>query len=101
MSGLRVIKKPLVTEKTSKMVGPSRDGEALSVVAFRVDVKASKRAICEAVEGLFGVSVDSVRTQTMPSRTRRVGRFVGKQGPWKKAIVTLAKGSQINFFGEV
>lgn len=98
MSVLRIIKKPLITEKTSKMVGGLRDGEVLARVALKVDKHANKHMIKEAVEQLFGVSVECVRTQMMPSRSRRMGRFVGKQLPWKKAIVTLAKGNQINFF---
>jgi large subunit ribosomal protein L23 len=87
-----VIVKPLVTEKST--LGREERNE----VAFAVDPRASKHDVRRAVEELFSVRVDAVRTMRMPRKTRRVGRFIGNRPAWKKAIVRLAEGQSIEFF---
>jgi large subunit ribosomal protein L23 len=88
----QVIRKPLVTEKSN--IGR----EERNVVTLAVDVRANKHDVKRAVQELFGVDVLDVRTMRMPSKTRRVGRYMGRKPHWKKAIVRLAEGQKIEFF---
>jgi len=87
-----VIKKPLITEKTTA------EKDARNVVAFVVDRDANKIEIKESVEKLFKVKVASVKTATVAGKVKRVGRNVGKRSNWKKAYVTLQEGSSVDFF---
>ena len=87
-----VIRKPLVTEKSS--IGR----EQHNLVTLAVDPRASKHDVKRAVEELFKVDVIDVHTMRMPHKTRRVGRFQGRRRQWKKAIVRLAEGHKIEFF---
>lgn len=88
----QIIKRPLVTEKTSlqKEVG--------QVVAFEVALNANKIEIKQAVEKAFSVKVKDVNTALMRGKVKRVGRNFGKRSNTKKAYVTLAEGT-IDFFG--
>jgi large subunit ribosomal protein L23 len=88
----QVIRKPLVTEKST--LGREERNE----FAFAVDPRASKHEIQRAVEQLFEVKVQDVRTMQMPRKLRRVGRYQGHRPRWKKAIVRLAEGQSIEFF---
>lgn len=88
----QVIRRPLVTEKST--LGRELSNE----VVFAVDPRANKHEIRRAVESLFEVRVEDVRTARMPRKKRRVGRFVGSRPQWKKAIVRLAEGQSIEFF---
>ena len=92
MSVHDVIRRPLVTEKSS--VGR----EEQNLVTFAVVPRANKAQIRQAVEELFKVRVLAVRTMRMPRKKRRVGRSEGRRPEWKKAIVQLAEGDQIEFF---
>ena len=87
-----VIIQPLLTEKGTTLQ------EELNQVQFKVDMRANKIQIREAVEKLFDVKVLSVRTQIVRGKTVRRGRFEGKRSNWKKAIVSLADGENIEFF---
>ena len=89
----QIIKKPLITEKTSLQK------EAGRVVAFEVAIDANKVEIKQAVEKAFDVKVVTVNTALVAGKTKRVGRQFGKRSNWKKAYVTLAEGSSIDFFG--
>lgn len=84
-----VIKKPLITEKGAVMQ------QSGNCYLFAVDRRATKRDVREAVEDLFKVKVDSVRTLVMPSKYKRVGKNIGIAPEWKKAVVTLAQGEKI------
>jgi large subunit ribosomal protein L23 len=88
----QVIRKPLVTEKSN--IGR----EERNVVTLAVDPRANKHEVKRAVQELFGVDVLEVRTMRMPSKMRRVGRYMGRKPQWKKAIVRLAEGQKIEFF---
>jgi large subunit ribosomal protein L23 len=88
----QVIRRPLVTEKST--IGREERNE----VSFAVDPRASKHDVRRAVETLFQVRVETVRTMRMPRKMRRVGRFIGARPAWKKAIVRLAEGQSIEFF---
>jgi large subunit ribosomal protein L23 len=87
-----VIKKPLVTEKTAT------EKDANNVVAFVVNKDANKIEIKQSVEKLFKVEVTAVKTINVAGKVKRVGKNLGKRSNWKKAYVTLKKGSNIDFF---
>jgi len=87
-----VIRKPLVTEKSS--IGR----EEGNLVTLAVDPRANKHEIRRAVEALFNVNVLDVHTMRMPRKTRRVGKHAGRKAEWKKALVRLAAGQTIEFF---
>lgn len=87
-----VIKKPLVTEKTTI------EKDAKNIISFVVDRNANKIEIKEAVEKLFKVEVSAVNTVNMAGKLKRVGRNFGKRSNWKKAYVTLEEGSNVDFF---
>jgi large subunit ribosomal protein L23 len=87
-----VIKKPHVTEKTSL------GSDSSNTVAVVVDRDANKIEIKQAVESLFKVKVDAVRTVNVAGKVKRVGRNFGKRSNWKKAYVTLQEGQSIDFF---
>ena len=87
-----VIQRPVVTEKSSI----ARDEE--NIATFRVDPRATKHEIKRAVEQLFEVKVEGVRTMQQPGKKKRVGKSVGRKPAWKKAIVELAEGQSIEFF---
>lgn len=86
-----VIKKPIVTEKSTALAGASQ-------YVFEVDKAANKLQIKEAVERAFDVQVTGVNTMLMKPKRRRRGRQWGYTRGWKKAIVTLAAGDSITLF---
>lgn len=93
MSVFGVIKRPVVTEKTTM-------GADLNQYVFEVALDANKHQIRDAVEGLFDVHVTQVRTAVMQGKRKRFGRTFGKRSNWKKAVVTLREGESIEFYGE-
>ncbi len=82
------IQRPVVTEKATAL----REGNQY---VFRVARSANKIEIRRAVETIFGVHVESVRTVSVPSKPRRQGLSVGRQPGWKKAYVRLRSGESI------
>ena len=90
-----IVTSPLITEK-----GTMVNAEGNQVV-FRVRRDANKEEIRQAVEILFKVQVEKVRTLNYLGKTRRVGRNIGRRPAWKKAYVTLAEGQRIDFFENV
>ena len=90
-----IVAAPLITEKGTLV------NEAGNQVVFRVRRDANKDEIRQAVETLFKVKVEKVRTLNILGKTRRVGRNVGRRPAWKKAYVTLAQGQRIDFFENV
>jgi large subunit ribosomal protein L23 len=87
-----VIREPHITEKGSLQK------EANNQISFKVDRHANKIQIRRAVETLLKAKVISVRTMNMTGKKRRLGKNVGKRPDWKKAIITLAPGENIEFF---
>ena len=87
-----IIKRPLITEKTSIQK------EVSNQVTFEVDRRANRIEIKRAVENIFKVNVTGVRTMQVKGKVKRRGRIVGKRRNWKKAIVTLMPGERIDFF---
>lgn len=95
MSPEQIIKRPIaLTEKAATLK------EAANQVIFEVDLRANKIQIASAVEKLFDVKVDSVNTLIQRGKVKRMGRREYKKPNWKKAIVTLSAGSDIQFFDE-
>ena len=88
----QIIKRPLVTEKGTKQK------DQWNQFAFEVDRRANKILVREAIESIFKVEVLSVRVMKVKGKERRVGRNVGRKSDWKKAIVRLAPGENIEFF---
>ncbi len=92
MNPYEIVKRPLITEKGSIQK------EVNNQLSFEVDRKANRVEIRQAVEKIFNVRVVKVRTMQMKGKVKRVGRTLGKRRDWKKAIVTLAGGENIEFF---
>ena len=87
-----VIVRPVITEKSTDQLDRNH------AYTFVVDKGANKYEIAQAVETLFNVKVDSVRTMQYRGKERRVGRHVGRRANWKKAVVTLREGDTIEIF---
>ncbi|WP_347489932.1 50S ribosomal protein L23 [Desulfoscipio sp. XC116] len=86
-----IIKKPVVTEKSMSLVEENK-------YTFIVDMGANKIEIRQAVEELFNVKVDKVRTMRVKGKLKRVRHRWGKTPDRKKAIVTLKEGQKIQLF---
>jgi len=85
----RVIKKPVITEKATN------DSYGRNAYHFRVPLDANKVEIRQSVETLFDVKVKGVNTLRVNGKTRRRGWRAGRTADWKKAMVTLAEGYEI------
>ena len=86
---LEIIKAPVITEK-------SQIAKSNGQYTFKVDPKANKTEIKEAIEKLFNVKVKQIRTINVKVKKRRVGRYTGLTNRSKKAIVTLQEGQTID-----
>ncbi|MDD5728279.1 MAG: 50S ribosomal protein L23 [Victivallales bacterium] len=84
----KIVISPLITEKNNDLAAQGK-------YVFKVDRKAGKIEIAQAVEELFDVKVKSVNTMNYNGKPKRAGRsmIVGRRADWKKAVVTLAEGS--------
>ena len=89
-----VIRRPLVTEKTTHA---REDGQTM---VFEVATGATKIDIKRAVETLLGSKVASVRTHLVHGKFKRQGRFEGQRSDWKKAWVRLKEGEKLPDFLE-
>ena len=94
MKATEVIRRPLVTEKTTIA------RESSEVIVFEVARGATKVDVRRAVEALFGTKVASVRTQLVHGKFKRQGRFEGQRPDWKKAWVRLKAGEKVPEFME-
>lgn len=95
MNSNQIIRRPLVTEKSTMM----RELGA-NVIAFEVDPKANKIEVKRAVEELFKVKVDEVRLFNVRGKKKRMGRFEGRRRDWRKAYVRLKQGEKAPDFIE-
>jgi len=93
-TGHDVIRRPVITEKGLTLKEDDR------TLCFEVSDRASKQQIREAVERIFKVKVDHVRTMNVPGKMRRRGRYMGYRPDWKKAYVTLREGEKMIEYGE-
>ncbi len=96
---MTILIKPIVTEKMTDQ------GEEMNRYGFIVDKTANKIEIKKAVEELYGVTVESVNTMRYggkaKSRYTKSGIITGKSKSFKKAIVTLAEGENIDFYSNI
>jgi len=94
-----ILLKPILTEKMDKQ------SEELNRYGFVVDKRANKIEIRKAVESLYGVTVSSVNTMRYggkrKSRSTRTGIVSGKRNAFKKAIITLVEGDNIDFYSNI
>lgn len=95
----QILIKPIISEKAERL------SEEQNQYSFIVNRKANKIEIRKAVEAMYNVNVSAVNTLIMPgkskSRFTRGGVQKGRQAPYKKAIVTLASGEEIDFFSDI
>jgi large subunit ribosomal protein L23 len=89
-----VIRRPLVTEKTSIQ---REDGRT---IVFHVALAANRTEVKRAIEQLLGSKVESVRTSIAHGKIKRQGRFAGRRSDWKKAYVRLREGEKMPEFLE-
>ena len=89
-----VIRRPLITEKTSIL---REDGRT---IVFEVSKHANKTEIRRAIETLLGSKVDAVRTSIAHGKEKRQGRYAGQRPDWKKAWVRLKAGEKAPEFIE-
>ena len=85
-----IIKAPVITEKSTAIASDEKS------YVFKVDPKANKIQIKQAIEKIFNVKVKSVNTVNVHPKKKRVGRYSGMTNKYKKAIVTLADGNKID-----
>lgn len=85
---LEIIKAPVITEKAGNLAQSN-------TYLFKVDHRANKTELKDAIEKIFNVKVESIRTINVKPKKRRVGRYTGLTNKYKKAIVKLAEGQTI------
>jgi large subunit ribosomal protein L23 len=90
-----IVRRALITEKGTQI----RERE--NGYLFEVARDANKIEIRQAIESIFPVKVESVRTLRVHGKPKRMGRYAGHRPDWKKAIVTLKKGQTIELFEQV
>ena len=91
MDARQVIIRPVVSEKSYALIAQNK-------YTFRVHPKAHKTQIRQAVEEIFDVKVNDVRTMSLKPKPKRRGWTTGKTRGWKKAVVELAPGERIELF---
>ncbi|MEN8125656.1 MAG: 50S ribosomal protein L23 [Bacteroidota bacterium] len=96
---MNILIKPIITEKATDL------SELSNCFSFVVRKTANKIEIKEAVESAYGVSVNKVRTMTYPVKRKtkftKKGLVTGKVGAYKKAVVQLAEGDNIDFYSNI
>src|SRR5688500_18693595 len=99
MSTKTILVKPLITEKADTL------SEGKSQYSFIVNKVANKIEIKKAVEALYTVNDEAVNTMIIPgkrkTRNTKKGVLHGRKPSYKKAVVTLASGENIDFFGDI
>jgi large subunit ribosomal protein L23 len=95
MNSHQIIRRPLLTEKTTLLREAGQN-----LIAFEVDVAANKVEVKRAVEELFKVKVAEVRLANVRGKVKRMGRYEGKRRDWRKAYVRLKEGEKAPDFFE-
>ncbi len=90
-----IVRKALITEKGTAL------RELRNQYHFEVARDANKIEIKHAIEAIFSVKVDNVRTMQMRGKVKRQGRYSGRRSDWKKAIVTLLPDHKIELFEQI
>ena len=91
MNARSVVIRPIVSEKSYELLAANK-------YTFRVDERAHKLQVRQAVEEIFGVRVLGVQTMTVKPKPKRRGLISGRTRGWKKAIVQVAPGQEIPIF---
>jgi large subunit ribosomal protein L23 len=91
---LGTIKYPVISDKATRLLEQNK-------YTFMVDRHANKFTIKKAIEYIFDVNVISINTLMMPRKKRTVGRFSGYKAQYKKAVITLKEGDNINLFPDI
>ncbi len=91
MDKYQVIKRPIVSEKTTALSEQRK-------YTFEVDKRANKIQIKDAIEEIFGVKVEKVNVINCVAKSKRVGQYTGKTAAVSKAIVTLKEGNKIDIY---
>jgi len=98
-SNMEIIKKPVLTEKASLLT------EKLNRYAFKVDHRANKIQIKQAVEQMFGVTVVAVNTMVVAGKAKnrytKAGFVSGRTPKYKKAVITIKDGETIDFYSTI
>lgn len=89
MTDKTLVKRPLITEKSSNLA-------SMNQYVFLVENRATGPEVKKAIEATYKVKVASVRTINVPSRVKRIGRTIGEKPAYRKAIVTLKKGEKLD-----
>lgn len=89
-----IIIRPIITEKSMKLMDTDNK------VTFEVAKGTNKTQVRQAVEAIFGVKVEGVNILNTKPKAKRVGKYTGTTKVVRKAIVKVAKGQDINLFGE-
>ena len=92
MKHYSILRGPVVTEKTTLQK------ELNNQVTLKVDKRANRVEIKDAVEKCFNTKVKQVRTLQVKGKVKQRGRIIGKRPDWKKAVITLMPGQRIDFF---
>lgn len=96
---MEILKKPIITEKMTML------GEKRNQYAFRVDKRANKFQIRQAIKELYGIEVESVNTMRYAGKTKsrftKAGFVEGRSDSYKKAVVTLKEGEVIDFYSNI
>jgi large subunit ribosomal protein L23 len=95
MNKFDVIQGPLITEKSTVRKEEQR------TLAFKVCTDATKTDIKNAVEAIFKVKVEAVRTANYPGKLRRQRRWAGYRSDWKKAYVKLKEGEKMVEYAQI
>ncbi len=96
---MEILKKPILTEKASALT------EKLNRFSFKVDQRANKLEIKQAIEKMYGVNIQAINTMVVfgktKSRNTKAGVVSGHAPKYKKAIVTLKDGETIDFYSNI
>ena len=96
---MEILKKPLLTEKVAQLT------EKLNRYTFKVDHRANKLQIKQAIEKMYGVNITAVNTMKyvgkLKSRNTKGGVVTGRAAAYKKAIITLKDGETIDFYSTI
>ena len=98
-SNMEILQKPILTEKASVLT------EKSNRFTFKADHRANKLQIKQAIEQMYGVTIESVNTIVvqgkLKSRNTKAGMVVGRTPKYKKAIVTLKAGETIDYYSNI
>lgn len=90
----KVLVEPWITEKSHAQMAQNK-------YTFKVTTDANKKQVQQAVEGIYGVKVESIRMVNVHPKKKNYGRYVGKKAGFKKATLALKEGDKIEFFKTV